>query len=159
VNDVAFRDAVDADSEALIALLGGVFEEYPGCVMDVDGEMPELRGIASHFRRLEGRFWVAERNGSVVGCIGFAPLPNGGVQLHKLYVRADSRRMGLGTALCQLVEANGRVREATHVELWSDTRFETAHLVYERRGYVRDGRTRELHDKSNTVEFFFRKEL
>jgi putative acetyltransferase len=159
VNEVTFRDAVDADSEALIALLGGVFEEYPGCVMDVDGEMPELRGIASHFRRLEGRFWVAERNGSVVGCIGFAPLPNGGVQLHKLYVRADSRRIGVGAALCDLVEASARERSATHVELWSDTRFETAHLVYQRRGYARDGRTRELHDKSNTLEYFFRKEL
>ena len=142
MKDVSFRDAVDADSEALIALIGGVFDEYPGCVMDVDGEMPELRAIASHFRRLEGCFRVAERAGSVIGCIGYAPLQNGGVQLHKLYV-----------------EALAAAREATHVELWSDTRFETAHRMYERRGYHRGPKTRELHDKSNTVEYFFCKEL
>ncbi len=159
MNEVSFREAVDADSDALIALIGGVFEEYPGCVMDVDGEMPELRAIASHFRGLQGRFWVAERSGSVVGCIGFAPLPSDGVQLHKLYVRADSRRCGIGAALCNLVEASARERGATHVELWSDTRFETAHLVYERRGYLRGSKTRELHDKSDTVEYFFRKDL
>src|SRR5262249_59719602 len=79
MKDVSFRDAIDADSEALIALIGGVFDEYPGCVMDVDGEMPELRAIASHFRRLEGRFLVAEREGRVIGCVGFAPLQNSGV--------------------------------------------------------------------------------
>ncbi len=159
MNEVIYRDAVDADSDALIALIGGVFEEYPGCVMDVDGEMPELRAIASHFRRLGGRFWVAEGNGMVVGCVGFAPLSNGGVQLHKLYVRADCRRRGIGGALCDLVESSARQRGATHVELWSDTRFETAHLIYERRGYRRGRQKRELHDKSATVEYFFRKEL
>ena len=159
MKDVSFRDAVDADSEALIALIGGVFDEYPGCVMDVDGEMPELRAIASHFRRLEGRFRVAERAGSVIGCIGYAPLQNGGVQLHKLYVRSDCRRRGIGAALCDFVEALAAAREATHVELWSDTRFETAHRMYERRGYHRGPKARELHDKSNTVEYFFCKEL
>jgi putative acetyltransferase len=159
VNEVSLRDALDADSEALIALIGGVFDEYPGCVMDVDGEMPELRAIGSHFRRLGGRFWVAERQGSIVGCIGLAPLANRGVQLHKLYMRADSRRRGIGGALCDLVESTARERGATYVELWSDTRFQTAHLVYERRGYVRGSETRELHDRSATVEYFFRKEL
>jgi putative acetyltransferase len=159
MKDVSFRDAVDADSEALIALISGVFDEYPGCVTDVDGEMPELRAIASHFRRLEGCFRVAERAGSVVGCIGFAPLRNGGVQLHKLYVRADCRRRGIGAALCDFVEATAAAQKATHVELWSDTRFETAHRMYEGRGYHRGPETRELHDKSNTVEYFFRKEL
>jgi hypothetical protein len=31
--------------------------------------------------------------------------------------------------------------------------------MYERRGYHRGRKTRELHDKSNTVEYFFCKEL
>jgi putative acetyltransferase len=159
VNEVTFRDAADADSEALIALIGGVFEEYPGCVMDVDGEMPELRAIASHFRRLGGRFWVAEQGGMIVGCIGSAPLPDRGVQLHKLYVRADARRRGIGGALCDRLEDTARQSGATRVELWSDTRFKTAHSIYERRGYVRGSQTRELHDKSDTVEYFFRKPL
>lgn len=159
MNEFAFREALDADSDALIALIGGVFLEYPGCVMDVDGEMPELRAIASHFQRLGGRFRVAERGDGVVGCVGFAPLANGGVQLHKLYVRADCRRRGIGGGFCDFVEASAAARGATHVELWSDTRFETAHQLYEKRGYRRGPCTRELHDKSNTVEYFFRKDL
>lgn len=159
MSDIAFRDALDSDSDALIGLIGGVFDEYPGCVTDVDGEMPELRAIATHFRALAGRFRVVVRGGEVIGCVGFAPLSNGGFQLHKLYVRADCRRRGIGSALCDFVEQSAAERGATHVELWSDTRFETAHRVYEQRGYRRGPRTRELHDKSNTVEYFFRKEL
>jgi putative acetyltransferase len=157
--ELIYRDARDSDSDALIALIGGVFDEYPGCVTDVDGEMPELLRIATHFRELGGRFWVAERGGEVVSCIGFAPLPSGRVQLHKLYVRADCRRTGIGSRLCDLVESSARERGATHVELWSDTRFQTAHVLYERRGYRRGSLTRELHDKSATVEYFFEKEV
>jgi hypothetical protein len=45
------------------------------------------------------------------------------------------------------------------MELWSDTRFLDAHRLYERLGYRRTGRTRELHDLSDTVEYEFDKPL
>ncbi|MGZ4618494.1 MAG: hypothetical protein ACXV3F_07160 [Frankiaceae bacterium] len=41
------------------------------------------------------------------------------------------------------------------VELWSDTRFANAHRLYERLGYVRTGRRRELHDLSRSTESEF----
>ncbi|HME91531.1 MAG TPA: GNAT family N-acetyltransferase [Myxococcaceae bacterium] len=157
--EVIFRDARDDDGPELIDLIGRVFAEYPGCVMDVDGELPELRAIATHFRKKDGRFWVAERGGRVIACVGLSPQPSGGVELHKLYVRKDSRRQGIGGSLCQLVEATAKELGAAYVELWSDTRFTTAHQVYEKRGYVRGPTTRALHDKSNTVEYHYRKEL
>jgi hypothetical protein len=43
--------------------------------------------------------------------------------------------------------------------LWTDTRFTGAHRFYERKGYVADGRTRDLYDLSNSVEFFLQKTL
>ena len=70
---LTLREARDLDADALIELIGGVFAEYPGCVMDVDGELPELRRIASYFEEHAGRFWVAERDGRVVGCVGVSP--------------------------------------------------------------------------------------
>ncbi len=95
----------------------------------------------------------------MIGCIGLSPRPNRGIELHKLYVRKDVRRQGVGTRLCELVESNAKERGASHLELWTDTRFETAHRVYEKRGYVRGPSTRELHDKSATVEYYYRKDL
>jgi putative acetyltransferase len=143
-----------------MALIAGVFAEYPGCVFDVDGEIPELYRIASAFAEWGGQFWVAERDGRVVGCVGWAPAHDpGGVELKKLYVEAGERKSGLGGRLCELVIAAAEERGATFVDLWSDTRFETAHAFYERRGFQRDGTTRELHDLSDTVEYYFRRAL
>jgi putative acetyltransferase len=153
------RDAVDGDAEQLIALIGSVFAEYPGCVLEVDGEIPELRAIATAYRGWNGRFWVAEEGGRVVGCVGVRARGGPGVELCKLYVAREARRRGLGGALCALVEAEARARGAAFVELWSDTRFKDAHRLYERRGYARGPETRELHDLSGSVEYYFRLDL
>lgn len=156
------RDARDDDADALIALITAVFDEYPGCVMDVDGEMPELRAIATWFREHDGEFWVAqgEADDTIVGCVGYAPSARAdGIELKKLYVARAARESGLGGKLVARVEQAAQQRGARFIDLWSDTRFETAHAFYERRGWRRTGDTRELHDKSETVEFYFVKPL
>jgi putative acetyltransferase len=151
------RDARDDDAGALIELIGSCFAEYPGCVLDVDAEAPELRAVATHYRERGGRFWVAERDGSVVGCIGVARSRDpGGVELQKLYVAATARRRGLATRLCDLVFAEARERGASFVDLWSDTRFGEAHRLYDKLGFIRGRDTRELHDRSRSVEYYFR---
>lgn len=158
--DIHVRDARDSDAEGLIALIGGCFAEYPGCLLDVDGELPELRAIATAFREWNGRFWVAEREGRVIGSVGFTPGKRPGyAELKKLYVEKAARTLGLGNALCALVEGEARKAGFTRIDLWSDTRFTTAHRFYERRGYTRGPETRELHDSSDTVEYYFERAL
>jgi len=158
---IAIREAKDSDGYDLSALLGAVFAEYEGCVFAQE-EMPELLAIATTFRNHGGRFFVAHREvlgrPILVGCVGFAP-HDGGLELKKLYVAARERKSGLGGRLTHLVETEAVEREAAFLELWSDTRFTTAHTFYERRGYVRSAETRHLHDASGTVEFHFRKVL
>lgn len=159
---LTLRDARDDDAEGLIDLIGGVFAEYPGCILDVDGELPELRCIATSFQRWGGRFWVVLREGRVIGCVGFTPSaasPGEGIELRKLYVDKTARKMGLGSALCDLVEGAARSLDKKFVELWSDTRFENAHALYARRGYTKGSETRDLHDKSASVEYYFRLDL
>jgi putative acetyltransferase len=153
------RTARDDDAPGVIELIGSVFAEYPGVLFLVDEELPELRGIASWARDGGGEMWVAEREGRIVGTCGYtrASAP-GGFELKKLYVAASERESGLGSALTSHVEKHIAERGAAFVDLWSDTRFVTAHRFYEKRGYVRGG-TRDLGDKSDTVEFYFRKEL
>ncbi len=156
--DFELRDARDDDAAALIELIGAIWDEYPGCVMDLDGEVPELRRIASAHAEWDGGFWVAEASARIVGCVGWVPAKDGGgVELHKLYVAAQARRTGLGAHLCARVE--GVRGGVDFVELWSDTRFEDAHRLYERRGYRRGPHTRELHDLSRSVEYYYRLDL
>jgi putative acetyltransferase len=134
-----------------MALIGAVYAEYPGCVLDVDGEAPHLRQPASAFERWGGELWVAEFDGRIVGCVGFAD-HCGRIELRSLYVAAGWRRAGLGGRLVSLVEEAALARGIECVELWTDTRFADAHRLYERLGYERGPQTRDLHDRSRSVE-------
>jgi len=157
---IAIRAGRDSDAEQLIELVRSAWSEYPDIVLEVEAEVPELRAIATFFAERAGKFWVAERQGRVVGSVGTLPAADPrGVELRKLYVARAERRQGLGSRLCSLVEDEARDQRAAFVDLWTDTRFTDAHRLYEARGYVRGPTTRELHDLSCTVEFYYRKEL
>jgi len=153
------RPVRDDDSAALIALIEGAWAEYPGCVMDVDGEEPWLRAPATAYADREGTFEVVELDGDIVACVGLRPEGGGSVSLHSLYVGARARRRGLGARLVARVEDEARRRGACRVELWSDTRFTDAHSLYRRLGYSWLPGSRELHDRSDTVEYSFTKDL
>ena len=154
------RAASDDDADGLIALIDGCWSEYSGLILDVDREEQQLRAIATHFQARNGQFWVAQLGQDIVGCVGVAPASDpAGAELHKLYVCREVRRSGLGGRLADCVEQAANKEAAAFVELWSDTRFTTAHRFYERRGYVRLSDTRDLDDLSNSTEYHFRKAL
>ena len=124
------RDMRDADGAALIALMERCWADYPGCVLDVEGDSPELWTPASYFTGLGGRGWVAEHGGVIVASIGFAPGSEPGIgELHRLYVDHSARRQGLAKRLVALVEDEARTWGAHTMELWSDIRFTFSHQL------------------------------
>jgi putative acetyltransferase len=164
------REATDADSWSLIALIAACWAEYPGCITDVAGEYPELLAPARHYHDLGGRLWVLPEGGWIAGCVGVCPGPGpagpgghqqgpGRAELVKLYVARHRRRQGLGPALVDVAEQAARDLGCTVVELWSDTRFLDAHRLYQRLGYRPTGATRQLYDLSATEEYAFAKSL
>lgn len=151
------RLARDEDSAGLIQLIAVCWAEYPGCVLDVDAELPHLYTPATSFARWDGQLWVAEENDRITGSVGFVPSGTPRTaELRMLYVMPEARRQRLGSLLLRTAEQEAAERGLTEVELWSDTRFITAHRFYERHGYHRTGAVRELHDLSNSLEFHFR---
>jgi putative acetyltransferase len=154
------RLAHDDDGWDVIALIGACWSEYPGCVMDVHGECPDLLAPARAYARLGGTFWVAaDPCGTVIATVGWRPLDASTAELERLYVNPRWRRHGLAARLTDLVEQTAMASGATIVELWSDSRFLTAHRFYERFGYVRSGPDRELGDLSRTREHHYVKAL
>ncbi|MEO6713217.1 MAG: GNAT family N-acetyltransferase [Mycobacteriales bacterium] len=153
------RQVRDADGEQLCALIGGIFAEYPGCVLEPEGQDRDLLALETFTAGTGGEMWVVERDGNVVACCGWSPYADGAIELKRLYVGAPARRQGLGAALTMRVEDVARARGASAIELWSDTRFTDAHRLYEGQGFGRLPETRELHDASNSVEYHFRKQL
>lgn len=157
------RRVEEEDGAALIRLVGGVYDEYPGCVLDLAGVDDDLPRMGEHVGGLGGDFWVVEDgDGPLAACVGWVPQRVGGrpgAELKRLYVRREARGAGLGTWLVELVESVARRHGAETLELWSDTRFEDAHRLYRRLGYAPTGETRRLHDPSDTTEYRFTKRL
>jgi len=154
------RLSSDDDSWEVIALIGACWSEYPGCVMDVHGECPDLLSPASVYRRHGGAFWVATDScGTVVATVGWRPLGPGVIELERLYVGRRWRRHGLAARLAELVEETAVSNGAGRIELWTDTRFSDAHRFYQQRGYVLGGPDRELGDLSRTREHHFVRSL
>ena len=156
----AVRPARDGDAQDLFGLLALCFAEYPGCYVDPHEDLNDLRAPGRAFAGKGGAFWVAEdASGRVCACVAVDYPEEGLSELHRLYVRPDMRRRGLGERLIRLVETHARERGARKVFFWSDTRFTAAHRLYERLGYVREAGTRALGDISGSVEARFEKAL
>ena len=152
------REGHDSDADGIIALISACWAEYPGIVFDLDGEVPELRALASHFSAAGGTLWVAEAAGIIVGTIGIAPQPpDGNWEIGRMYMARDMRGSGLAMHLLDMAESHARARGATRLSLHSDTRFDRAHRFYEKMSYLRAGPVRVLHDQSNSLEFEFHK--
>jgi GNAT superfamily N-acetyltransferase len=126
-------------------------------VLDIDGEVPELRALASYYTGKGGALWVAEDSGHIVAMIGVVPHANGAWEIVRLYMLRPYRGTDLAQRLLAMAEAHARDAGATRLVLWSDTRFDRAHRFYEKHSYVRHGPIRVLHDISNSLEFGYAK--
>lgn len=151
------RPGRDSDADPIIALIGACWSQYPGVLLDVDGEMPELRALASYYADKGGALWVAEAGGTVVGMIATSPLDAGAWEICRVYVLPDHHGGGLGHRLLDTAEAHAIAAGAQRLVLWSDTRFDRAHRFYEKRSYVRSGPIRVLDDISHSLEFAYAK--
>ena len=157
---LVLRFARDDDAAAIVALISAVWSEYPGKTLVAAADMPELLQPAATYAQCDGRFWVVEANGRIIGTIALQPSAEPGVvELQKLYVAREARRNGLGGFLCQLVEREARRRRARAIELWSDVKLLDAHHRYEQLGYRRGEALKTYNDTSGTVRYYYRKAL
>lgn len=151
------RPGRDTDAAGFIALIGACWSLYPGVLLDVDGEMPELHALATYYAGNGGALWVAEADGALTGMIATRPLDAGTWEICRVYVQPDQHGGGLGHRLLDTAEAHAIGAGATRLALWSDTRFDRAHRFYEKRSYVRSGPIRVLDDISHSLEFAYAK--
>ena len=93
------RPAECRDSSGLIRLIGSIFAEYPGCVMEVENEEAGLLSPG----RSHDRFWVVEKNGMIVGCaacrIDARESAAKVVEVKKVYLHPSMRGQGWGRRL------------------------------------------------------------
>jgi GNAT superfamily N-acetyltransferase len=126
-----------------------VYEEY-GFTWDPEGYHADLYRAHEEYGPPSAAFWVAERDGQIVGCMGMRRFPRlagdvgeivldaagarraGGCdgELVRLYVRPEWRRRGFGRALTLTGIEWARANGVAAIELWSDKRFDKARALY-----------------------------
>ncbi len=137
------RQARPADAPALARLR---FEFRAGLDASIEPEQPFVERCRSWMAdRLSGsawRCWLVEASGGLVGSVWLQllekmPNPVGEPELHgyvtNLYVRAEFRGAGVGSALLERCLAECRSRGADAVFLWPTPRSRS---LYERHGFT-----------------------
>jgi len=152
---VTIRPVRNEDAAGLIDLIDRCFREYPGVVVEPDGIDSDLNAYATALEKIGGEGFVIEQRGGIVGMASGYLTPGGTYQLKRLYLDASLRGGGMGNKLLQLIEERAKACGAGSLELWSDSRFVRAHRFYQREGFTRSGRQRELGDLSNSLEYHF----
>lgn len=98
----------------------------------------DLLDIQTNYLDNGDMFWLAlDENDRVIGCIGYNSIEGTTeVKLHRLYVKYDRKRQGIGTALLQTVETyvKNLGMTAVHVHLGGSAYFESHHF-YPKHGY------------------------
>lgn len=142
MSDVSFRRATEADVAAIVALLAddglGRGRENPA--------LPLGRRYLDAFAALDSDpnqlLVVAERDGTVVGCLqltfipGLSRLGMWRGQIEAVRVAASERSTGLGGAMVGWAIERCRARGCGLVQLTTDKTRADAHRFYERLGFV-----------------------
>ena len=148
------RPAGRADAPGVVELIGRVYLEY-GFVYVPEVEVPDLFRFDQHYAPPRGAFYVVREGGVIVGSVGVERLDDGSAELHRLYLDARLRGRGTGRALIEAVLDWCRTQQIRRLILWSDTRFDQAHRLYERMGFRQTGERTLPDDLNQTREYGF----
>ena len=148
------RAATAEDMPAVIALISRVYAEY-GFVWDPAVEVPDLLAFERHYAPPHGAFLVMAADDAIVGSVGIERLPAATAEIHRLYLDAELRGQGRGRALMEAAMDWCREQAIARVVLWSDTRFDQAHRLYDRLGFARTGERVLPDDVNRTREYGF----
>jgi GNAT superfamily N-acetyltransferase len=148
------RPAAIDDAPGVVDLIGRVYLEY-GFVYVPELEVPDLFQVDQHYTAPRGAFFVVQEGDVVVGSVGVERLDQTSAELHRLYLDARLRGRGTGRALIEAALAWCRAEKIPRMILWSDTRFDQAHRLYERMGFRRMGERILPDDPNQTREYGF----
>jgi len=151
--------ATAADAPAVIALIARIWEEYE-FIWDPPTEVPDLFRFDEHYAPPSGAFWIVRDDaGRVVGSIGVERLPAATAEIHRLYLDRHLRGRGIGRALLETALDWCRANAITRLVLWSDTRFEHSHRLYERMDFERLGERTVPDDINASREYRFERDV
>ncbi|RYD70385.1 MAG: GNAT family N-acetyltransferase [Sphingobacteriales bacterium] len=127
------------DNAVLAAVIRTIFREFkidkPGTVYTD----PTTDHLYEVFTTPGSAYWIAEKEGEIVGGCGIFPtkgLPEGYAELVKFYLSADARGTGIGRTLMEQTYATAKALGYTHLYLESFPNLERAINMYIKDGFT-----------------------
>ncbi len=118
---------------AVMAPAFGWDQRYEGHVAEIVAHFAWASGSASE------RFWVAERDGEILGCVGLSRESDERARLRLLFVEPEARGLGLGRRLCEACLAFAREAGYREVVLWTVSVLDAARALYADLGFTQAG--------------------
>lgn len=108
-----------------------------GFELQVGGVERDLADVTTRYGGGRAGFWVMQdEGGTIVGTVAIRPKEHTTCELKRLYLRPNLRGSGFGQALFEHAEAFARSAGYERIWLDSSRRFDRAHRLYERNGFV-----------------------
>lgn len=154
INDKTFvlRQATPSDIDTLAQIINDVFIEL-GWIFEIADELPDYVQYTDHYSNPEKNgLYALECDGYIIGSIA---LKHDGKEpyLSRVYLKKEFRGYGLGKWMTVLMMNLAKERGQKQIHLWTDTRFEVAHNLYHKVGFVMNRELRSLHDVNNSFEW------
>lgn len=132
---ITLRRARLPDDEAAVL---AIWREYIASVtvsLAFQDNETDFANLSAHYGPPAGAVILAERQGSVVGCVAMRPLSQAVCEMKRLYVRTEGRGHDLGRQLIASICAEAR--RAGYAEMRLDVlpEFVRARALYENAGF------------------------
>lgn len=135
---LTIRKVRKEDNAELAAMIRGVFEEHDAPRQGTVYSDPTTDQLFELFLEPRSVLWVAEDQGTLLGCCGIYPtegLPEGCAELVKYYLPRSSRGKGIGKALMEKSMASAKKLGYGQVYIESLPEFSKAVRIYEKQGF------------------------
>jgi GNAT superfamily N-acetyltransferase len=135
---IEVRGVEASDVRAVTALVAEVLGEFglefgKGSPTDA-----ELHDLPQSYVSRGGAFWVALRDGELLGTCGMFPVAPQTFELRKMYLRGAARGLGIGKRLLATAIDWVRAQGGTRIGLDTIDEMKQAIAFYEAHGFVRD---------------------
>jgi putative acetyltransferase len=138
VTPLQVRPVEASDVGEVVALVRDVLAEF-GITFGVGAATDaQLYSLPQSYTDAGGAFFVARRDGVVVGTAGLFTARDGGLELRKMYLRPAARGHRVGRALWDACLGFARAQGARRIVLDTTEQMQEAIRFYERLGFVRD---------------------
>ncbi|ARQ57166.1 N-acetyltransferase [Rhizobium sophoriradicis] len=135
--EIEIRPFAEGDADDVLSVILPIQREEFGIDITADAQ-PDLRVIPDFYQSGKGQFWVAVKDGAIVGTLGLKDIGNNQAALRKMFVAAEvrGREHGVAALLLERMFTHARDAGLSDIFLGTTDKFVAAHRFYEKNGFT-----------------------